>query len=313
MEQNNQSTVTYFILKGISDLPELQVPIFLLVLSIYLFTVSGNMIILLLVCLDPQLHTPMYFFLGNLSVLDLTCCTVTLHKILFMFITGDNTFSVLNCKIQMYLFLCLICDELLLLTAMSYDRYVAICKPLHYPVIMSQRVCILLSFACWIMGFIEMMPYFVLLSYVFCYKSNIINHFYCDLVPILNLACSDISVLESWLFIEGLFIQGLIPFLLTFISYVFIIISIIKISTSYRRRKAFYTCSSHLTVVILLYVTLFYQYQKPMSMDTLDSNKLSALFNTVAVPVLNPLIYSLKNKDVKSAFRRILSWIKSAV
>ncbi|KAM4696275.1 olfactory receptor 8G17-like [Rhinophrynus dorsalis] len=313
MEQNNQSMVTYFILKGISELPELQVPIFLLVLSIYLFTVSGNMIILLLVCLDPQLHTPMYFFLGNLSVLDLTCCTVTLHKILFMFITGDNTFSVLNCKLQMYLFSSLTSDELLLLTAMSYDRYVAICKPLHYPVIMSQRVCILLSSVCWIMGFIDFIPYLILLSNVFCYKSNIINHFYCDLVPIMNLACSDISVLEIWLFIEGLFIQSLLPFLLTFVSYVFIIISIIKISTSYGRHKAFYTCSSHLTVVILLYVTLFYQYQKPMSMDTLDSNKLSALFNTVAVPVLNPLIYSLRNKDVKAAFRRLLSLIKSAV
>ncbi|KAM4641229.1 olfactory receptor 8K1-like [Discoglossus pictus] len=241
MDEMDQTRVTYFIIKGISDIPEFQAPIFLLVLLIYLTTLGGNLTIVLLVCLDSHLHTPMYFFLGNLSLLDMSSATVTLHSTLVAFVTGDNTVSFLEYS---------------------------------------------------------------------CYVSNIINHFFCDLVPLMKLSCSDTSVLEMLILTEGMLINLLTPSSLTFISYVFIIGTILKIRSSTGRSKAFYTCSSHLTVVLLLYMTLFCQYIRPISTDSLESNKLFSLFNTALVPMLNPLIYSLKNKDVKSALRRQLNLLK---
>ncbi|XP_063289472.1 olfactory receptor 6C1-like [Pelobates fuscus] len=309
MEMTNQTKVTFFIIKGISDVPALQAPIFLLVLLIYLLSLGGNMAILLLVCLDHHLHTPMYFFLCNLSIMDMSSITVTVHKIFAIFISGQRTVSFLNCMVQFYIFSCLACSELLILTAMSYDRYVAICKPLHYPMVMNQVVCVLLAISCWVLGFLEVVPYVALLSKFSCYKSNIINHFFCDLVPLMNLSCSDTSVLQILTLVEGLLLLSLSPFLLTFVSYIYIINTILRIRSSTGRRKAFYTCSSHLTVVILLYVTLVFQYLRPTSAETLDANKLFSLFNTAAVPLLNPLIYSLKNKEVISASRRMIKFL----
>ncbi|KAM4642040.1 olfactory receptor 2AP1-like [Discoglossus pictus] len=309
-ELQNKTTLTYFTFKGISDNHELQAMIFSIVLLIYLSTFCGNMTILLLVCLDPQLHTPMYFFLGNLSLLDISCTTVALNHILTGFISGDNTIVFPSCLAQMYLFSSLACDELAILTAMSYDRYVAICKPLFYHMVMSHRVCVLLATVSWMLGFVGVIPYLVFISGFSCYKSNLINHFFCDLVPLINLSCSDTFVLKIVILIEGLFFTSLPLFLLTFIPYIFIISSILKISSSSGRRKAFYTCSSHLTVVILLYMTLMGQYIIPTSTDSLDFKKLFALFNTALVPMLNPLIYSLKNNDVKSAVKRRVKRIK---
>ncbi|KAM4641928.1 olfactory receptor 5G3-like [Discoglossus pictus] len=313
MDQKNLTLLNYFVMKGISDIPELQTPIFLLVLLIYLIIVGGNMTILLLICLDPPLHTPMYFFLGNLSLLDMSSTTVTLQSTLGAFITGDNTVSFLGCMSQLFIFSCLEGNELLLLTAMSYDRYVAICNPLRYPMIMRYRVCALLVVACCLLSLVHFTPYIVLLAEYSCYVSNIINHFFCDLVPVLKLSCSDTSVLEMLILTEGMLIVLLTPSSLTFISYVFIIGTILKIRSNTGRRKAFYTCSSHLTVVLLLYMTLFCQYMRPISTDSLESNKLFSLFNTAIVPMLNPLIYSLKNKDVKSALRRQLKLFKTII
>ncbi|XP_075053838.1 olfactory receptor 8D1-like [Mixophyes fleayi] len=301
MNVTNQTTRTYFIIKGISDVPMLQIPIFLLVLFIYLLTLGGNMSIFLLVCLDPRLHTPMYFFLCNLSALDMSCSTVTLHKILISFLTGDKTVSVHACMTQMFIFISLVCNELLILTAMSYDRYVAICNPLRYSAVMRPCVCAGMAGVCWVLGIVESIPHIVLISRFTCYKTQEINHFFCDLLPLVKLSCNDTSLSEFLIFICGLLLSTF-PFLLTFIPYTFIIQTILSIRTG--RHKAFYTCSSHLTVVILLYLTLIYQYMRPASMDTLESNKLFSLFNTAAVPMLNPLIYSLKNKDVKFALRR---------
>ncbi|XP_053330055.1 olfactory receptor 6C74-like [Spea bombifrons] len=308
--RKNHTPVTYFIIKGISEVPELQTLVFLLVLFIYLITVSGNMTLLLLVCVDSHLHTPMYFFLGNLSFLDVFCLTITLHKILLTFISGDKTVSFFNCMSQMYLFSSLTCNELLLLTAMSYDRYMAVCNPLHYHMVMSPRICTLLAAACWLMGFMEVIPHMWAISRFSCYKSNEINHYFCDILPIMKLSCSDTAILKLVIFLEGLLLVSFTPFLLTLISYVFIIATILRIRTSIGRRKAFYTCSSHLTVVIILYMSLCSQYLRPSSTDTLDSNKVFSLFNTAAVPVLNPFIYSLKNKDVKASVRRQLTWIR---
>nr|DBA20728.1 TPA: hypothetical protein GDO54_017478 [Pyxicephalus adspersus] len=296
--------VDFFIIKGFSDIPDLQAPIFLLVLLIYFFTLSGNITIILLVCLDQRLHTPMYFFLVNLSIIDICSTTVTLHKILLINLTGNRVISYIGCIGQMYIFGSLVSDELLFLTAMSYDRYVAVCDPLRYTVIVNPRICISLAFVCWVLGFIEIIPYVVLVTGFTCYKSNILNHFFCDLLPIIKLSCNNTSVLETLFIVEGAVLLGLGPFVLTFLSYTFIITTILQIRTSTGRRKAFYTCSSHLTVVNLLYITLIYQYLRPISADSLEYNKLLSLFNTAAVPLLNPLIYSLKNKDVKSAFKK---------
>ncbi|XP_068103941.1 olfactory receptor 5V1-like [Hyperolius riggenbachi] len=306
MEQLNQTKVSFFIIKGISDAPKLQIPIFFLVLLIYLLTLGGNMTILLLVCLDYHLHTPMYFFLVNLSIIDMSSATIALHKILIIFLSGNHIISYVSCLTQIYFFGSFISNELLILTAMSYDRYVAICNPLRYKTIMNQRFCALLAAVCWMLSLIELIPYVVLLNALSCYRSNIVNHFFCDPVPIIQLSCSDTSALQTLLMVEGTVVLGLGPLLLTGISYIFIISTILKIRTNTGRRKAFYTCSSHLTVVIILYTTLIYQYVKPMEANSVEYNKLLSLINTAAVPILNPLIYSLKNKDVKSAFKKRL-------
>ncbi|XP_053329238.1 olfactory receptor 5V1-like [Spea bombifrons] len=296
--------VTHFIIKGISEFPELQLPIFLLVLLIYLTALGGNLTILLLVCLDRHLHTPMYFFLGNLSFLDMSSTTVTLQNPLVKFIAGHVGVSFHACMAQVYLFASITTQELLILTAMGYDRYVAICNPLRYHMVMSRNTCALLAIACWTLGFLQIIPPVFILSSFSCYRSNEVNHFFCDMVPLMRLTCSDTSLLEILNLTEGLILSTLTPFLLTFVSYVFIISSIAKIPSGVGRRKAFYTCSSHLTVVILLYLILVCQYITPLSGRFLDTNKLFSLFNTAAIPMLNPIIYSLKNKDVKSALRR---------
>ncbi|XP_063808803.1 olfactory receptor 8D1-like [Pseudophryne corroboree] len=304
MDQTNISMPAYFIISGFSDLHMVRVTFFLVVLLIYLFTLGGNMTIVLLVCQDPSLHTPMYFFLVNLSVLDICSSTISLHKVLIDFISGDNTVSVLGCLVQIFMFLSMSCNELLILTAMSYDRYVAICNPLHYHTIMSCKVCAFMAIACWAMSFSENTPTFMGLIRIICYKANRINHFFCDVVPVIKVSCSDTSFLELYMTTAGVFIAGIPPFLFTFASYFYIIATILRIPSSIGRRKAFYTCSSHLTVVILLYTTLIFQYLTPYSVVNLDSKKFSSLFNTAAVPILNPLVYSLKNKDVIAAFRR---------
>ncbi|XP_069800141.1 olfactory receptor 6C1-like [Dendropsophus ebraccatus] len=302
MNPMNETAVTFFIIKGISDNPILQPLTFLLVLLMYIVILGGNTTILIIVCLSPQLHTPMYFFLCNLSILDVSSSTVTLHKTLSSFLSGDKTVSSHLCIAEMYIFISLVGNELMLLTAMSYDRYVAVCKPLHYSSVMGPGLCAALATLCWVFNFIESSPIFILIYRFSCYKSNIINHFFCDIVPIMKLICNDTSLTNLFIFLCGLFLS-IFPFLFTFIPYIFIIIAILKISSG--KRKAFYTCSSHLSVVILLYVTLICQYMRPVSMDGLDSSKLFSLFNTAAVPLLNPLIYSLKNKDVKSALKHL--------
>ncbi|XP_077137682.1 LOW QUALITY PROTEIN: olfactory receptor 5B12-like [Ranitomeya variabilis] len=300
---SNQTIVKYFIMKGITDVPELQVPIFLLVLFIYLITLGGNVALLFLVCLDRRPHNPMHFLLGNLSIVDLSCSTVTLHKILSSFVTRDKAVSYTSCMIQMYMFGSLMGHELLILAAMSYDRYMAICNPLRYHMVMNTRSCSLLASIYWMWGFLQVIPPVGILCSFSCYSSFEINHFFCDIVPLMRISCDDTSFLEKLFFIEGLLVLNLIPFLLTFISYVFIINTILKIRSGIGRHKTFYTCSSHLTSFILLYTTLIGQYLTPNLRNTLESKKIFALFNTAAVPMLNPLIYSLKNKDVKKSFR----------
>ncbi|XP_077137653.1 olfactory receptor 5AR1-like [Ranitomeya variabilis] len=304
MDHTNISAVKYFIISGISDDPMIQVIIFLLVFIIYLLTLVGNLTILLLVNLDPQLHTPMYFFLCNLSILDIICSTNNLSNVLISFLSGDKTVSVLGCIVQIFIFVSMTCGELLILAVMGYDRYVAVCNPLRYHMIMNGRICALLAILCWVLGTVESIPIFLELLKFSCYKSTMVNHFFCDIMPVLMLSCSDTHFLDLYILTLGVGISAFSPFLMTFISYVFIIATILKMRSTTSRHKAFYTCSSHLTVVILLYTTLTIQYLRPHSLVNLDSNKLMSLFNTAALPILNPLIYSLKNKDVKAALQK---------
>ncbi|XP_063288433.1 olfactory receptor 5AR1-like [Pelobates fuscus] len=275
MEDNNQTWGSYFIINGITDLPSVQAPIFALVLLIYMSILFGNLTILSLIISNICLHTPMYFFLGNLSILDMGYTTVTMHKILITYTSGDKSVSFLGCLSQMYFYVAFLCCEFMLLTAMSFDRFVAICKPLHYSVIMKS-------------------------------KSKEINHFFCDLLAFMKLFCNNVHSMENLLHIESVFI-GFLPFSLTIMSYVYIIRTILKIKTTTGRRKAFYTCSSHLMVVFLLYVTIFCLYLRPTTNITLDSDKFFSLFYITLTPMLNPIIYSLKNKDVKLAFQNLIN------
>ncbi|CAI9578445.1 unnamed protein product [Staurois parvus] len=228
----NQTTVTFFFIKGITDIPELQTVFFILVLLIYLVTIGGNVTILLLICLDHHLHTPMYFFLANLSIVDLSSSTITLHKVLLMYITGDHTVSYLACITQMYIFASTLGHELLILAAMSYDCYLAICNPLRYHVIMNCRLCTLLVAVCYLMGFVQVLAtnHHLLNFHLFITKE--LNHFFCDMVPLMKITCNDTSFLEMMILIQGLFFVTLIPFILTFISYIFIISAILKIHSS---------------------------------------------------------------------------------
>ncbi|KAM4696238.1 olfactory receptor 5AR1-like [Rhinophrynus dorsalis] len=305
MNQHNVTVVAYFILVGISDFPQMQAIIFILVLFIYLITLGGNVTILLLIFTDPRLHKPMYFFLCNLSCLDIIYTTVTLHRIFFTFISGNNSITFHDCFTQLYFFLSLVAIEMLILTTMSYDRYVAICNPLHYHIVMNQKVCIVLATICWVLGFLEAVPFIYIVYGFSCYKSRVINHFFCDILPLMKISCSDTSLLEHIIPAIAVF-NDFTPFLLTLVSYICIISKILKIPSATGRQKTFYTCSSHLTVVILFYVTLTCLYLKPTSIFSLDSEKGLALMYTAIVPVLNPLIYSLKNKAVKSALNSVL-------
>ncbi|KAM8952734.1 olfactory receptor 5V1-like [Pelodytes ibericus] len=305
MEQKNHTGFNYFIIKGITDVPELQTPIFLLVLLNYALILGGNMTILFLICADQHLQTPMYRFLGNLSILDVCYTTVTMHKILVSYISGDKRVSFSGCLAQMYCYVSFLCCEFLLLTAMSYDRFVAICNPLHYSTIMNGKLCGLLMSMCWVVGFLEVMPAIYVVYDIYCFKSTEINHFFCDLLAIMKLFCTKASTMEHTIYVESVFV-GFLPFSLTIASYVYIIRAILRIRSNAGRSKAFYTCSSHLTVVSLLYITLFCLYYRPTSSITLDSDKLVSLLYTTITPMLNPLIYSLKNKDVKSALHRLL-------
>ncbi|XP_068103844.1 olfactory receptor 6C3-like [Hyperolius riggenbachi] len=305
----NKTMVTYFLLEGISEVPELQFLFSLLVLLMYLITLGGNLAILLLVLLDSHLHTPMYFFLFNLSTLNISSPTVALHKLLVIFATGNNKVSFTDCIAQMYFFAWFSSNELIVLTAMGYDRYVAICNPLHYSSVMNSTICASLATLSWLFSFLEILPLMLPVIQFSCYTSNIINHFLCDVVTLMNITCNDTSILELVIFTQGVFLSVFSPFLLTFISYVHIIATIMRIRSSTGRSKAFYTCSSHLTVVSLLYTTLACQYLTPNG--TFKSTKLFSLLNAGVIPMLNPFIYSLKNTEVKTALQRKMKYIKS--
>ncbi|XP_067388377.1 olfactory receptor 2AP1-like [Emydura macquarii macquarii] len=304
-EGGNETSITEFILLGFGTIPELQILLFLLVLVIYIVTVAGNILIILLVVTDQHLHTPMYFFLGNLSCLE-TCYTSTiLPRMLASLLTGDRTISVSGCITQFYFFGFLVSVECSLLSMMSYDRYLAICKPLHYTALMSGRVCLQLAALSWTSGFLATAIVIYLMSQLHFCGPNEIDHFLCDFTPLIKLSCSDTSLITLVTFIFSS-IDTLPPFLLMLASYVCIISTILRIPSTSGRKKAFSTCSSHLIVVTIYYGTLMVVYLLPDIETLRDLNKMFSVFYTVLTPMVNPLIYSLRNKDIKLALRKVI-------
>ncbi|XP_044837492.1 olfactory receptor 1009-like [Mauremys mutica] len=301
----NQTTVTEFILLGFSSDPQMQIFLFLLFLFIYLITLGGNIVIMVVIRADSHLHTPMYFFLFHLSFVDICYSSVTVPKMLTNFLAEHKTISVNGCIAQMFLFILSADAEIFILSAMAYDRYAAICDPLHYVQTMSKGICVQLVSGAWTMGF-----FYALLNTVFALKlhfcgPNQISHFSCELPLLLQLSCTDTLTNQVVLLISAL-VFGLSSFLLTLISYIHIISTILRIRSAEGRHKAFSTCSSHLIVVALLYVTGFLQYTKPSSVSSVILDEMFSIQYSILTPMLNPIIYSLKNKEVKTALRNIL-------
>ncbi|XP_024056584.1 olfactory receptor 11A1-like [Terrapene carolina triunguis] len=305
-EGNNQTYVTEFNLLGFGNFSELQILLFLLFLVIYIVTVAGNILIMVLVVTDQHLHTPMYFLLGNLSCLETCYSSTILPRVLASLLTGDRTISVSGCITQFYFFGVLVASECYLLSVMSYDRYLAICKPLHYMVLMNGRICLQLATVSWMGGFMATTIVTCLMSQLHFCGPNEIDHFLCDFTPVIKLSCSDTSLITLVTFILSS-IDTLPPFLFTLTSYVFIISTILRIPSTTGRRKAFSTCSSHLIVVTVFYGTLMIVYVLPDTETLRELNKVFSLFYTILTPMVNPLIYSLRNKEVHCALRKLIN------
>ncbi|XP_006032289.1 olfactory receptor 5AS1-like [Alligator sinensis] len=305
MPSGNQTTVTEFILFGFTSSPEMEVALFVLFLIIYISTLVGNTGIIILIQSDSYLHTPMYYFLSNLSFLDLCYSSAIAPKMLANFLSHSKTISFAGCATQMFLFAAFADAECLILAAMACDRYVAICNPLLYTAVMSQRVCISLVAGAYISGSMSSLVHTCFtFTLSFC-GSNVINHFFCDIPPLLALSCSNTHINEILLFALCGFIQTS-TFVIILVSYAYILFAILRIRSAENRHKAFSTCTSHMTAVTLFYGTLLFMYLQPSSSYVLDTAKVVSVFYTVVFPMLNPLIYSLRNKEVKDALRRTL-------
>ncbi|XP_038620931.1 olfactory receptor 10AG1-like [Tachyglossus aculeatus] len=305
MEKGNL-TVEEFVLLGFLDLPKLREFLFGIFFFSYMIILAGNGLIIIITIRDQTLHKPMYFFLRNLSFLEICYTSVTLPRMLMSLQTQDGTISFLSCATQMCFLLILGATECFLLAVMAYDRYMAICNPLRYPIIMSHKVCVLLAAASWISG----IPVLIgetgqIFSLPFC-DSNKLNHFFCDIPPVLKLACGDTSMNQLLVYaVALLFVTA--PFLLILVSYIKIISTILKVPSATGRCKAFSTCSSHLIVVTLFYGSGTITYLWPKSNYLEDMDKFLSLFYTIVAPVLNPMIYSLRNKEVTVALKKFLS------
>ncbi|XP_049745921.1 olfactory receptor 1030-like [Elephas maximus indicus] len=305
MLKKNHSEVTEFILLGLTDRAELQPVLFVVFLVIYLITVTGNVSMIFLIRSDSKLHTPMYFFLSHLSFVDLCYATNVTPQMLVNFLSERKTISFIGCIIQFHFFIALVITDYYMLTVMAYDRYMAICKPLLYGSKMSKCVCISLVTVPYIYGFANGLVQTVLmLRLSFCGPSEI-NHFYCADPPLMVLACSDTYVKETAMFVvAGSNLTCSLTIIL--ISYIFIFTAILRIRSAEGRRKAFSTCGSHLTAVTVFYGTLFSMYLRPPSKASVKPGKIVAVFYIFVSPMLNPLIYSLRNKDVKRAIRKVI-------
>ncbi|KAM8987283.1 LOW QUALITY PROTEIN: olfactory receptor 10C1-like [Ara ararauna] len=298
----NKTSSVVFVILGFSHCSDMKVIFFILFLCIYIFTVLGNLMILVIIKMDPVLHTPMYFFLRSLSFLEIYT-SVTLPRVLVSLLSTDTSITFASCAAQMYFFLLFGATECCLLAAMSYDRYQAKCNPLHYMDIMNKKVCMQLAASSWICGNLVALGHTTFIfSLPFC-GSSVINHFFCEIQPVLMLLCGDTYWNELQIILTAAFVI-LMPFLLILVSYSLIISSILKTGSAKERYKVFSTCFSHLTVVILFGTAVFI-YIRPKSSYSLDVDKVLSLFYSVVTPLLNPVIYSLRNREVKGAIFKI--------
>ena len=306
MFQANLTSVTVFFFLGFSHYPNAEVIIFVLCLLMYLTTLLGNIILISVSVLDSRLHTPMYFFLSNLSFLDIWYTSSALTPMLANFVAGKNTISFSGCAAQMYFSLAMGSTECVLLSLMAYDRYVAICNPLRYPIIMNKRVCVQIAAGSWVTGcFTALVETVSVLQLSLC-GNSIINHFTCEILAVLKLVCGDTSKVEFIMLVISVLLLPM-PMLLVCISYGFIVSSIVRISSVDGRSKAFSTCAAHLTVVVLFYGTALSMYLKPSAVDSQEIDKFMALVYGGLTPMLNPIIYSLRNKEVKVAVNKLLA------
>ncbi|XP_077323667.1 olfactory receptor 2A12-like [Lithobates pipiens] len=299
----NVTEISFFTLVGLSDHPLTMNGLFMFFLLIYLMTVIINLLIFFLVITDYHLHNPMYFFLANLAFLDMSYSSVTAPRMLFDLVTKSRSISIPACIAQVFFYICFASSEVFLLSAMSYDRYIAICYPLHYKLIMSWRVCTGMASLVWVGGCpLPLIHTLLLLRLSFCRTASIHN-FFCDLPHLYKITCTDPFINIMVLFLLSCSI-AFGAFLLTFLPYVFIFSTILRIRSKTGKRKAFSTCSSHITVVFIFYVSLIFIYLVPTSSDMVNLNKLFSVVSSLMNPLLNPLIYSLRNKDLMEALMR---------
>ncbi|XP_070607411.1 olfactory receptor 5AR1-like [Erythrolamprus reginae] len=308
MDQGNDSAFSEFILQGFTDNPKMQLVLFTVFFLVYVITVLGNLGMILLISTKPQLHKPMYYFLCNLSFVDLCCASTIAPKILIDLLSESKRISYIGCVTQLFVFDILADAECLLLAVMAYDRYVAICNPLLYPTVMSKKTCQQMITIAYFTGLLDsMIQTSCTFRLSFC-SSNVINHFFCDEPPLLMLSCSDTYISEIVLFTFVGFVEassiGMI-----LVSYVYILATILRMRSAEGRHKAFSTCASHLTAVGIYHGTILFMYFRPSSSYSMDQDKWASMFYTVVIPMLNPLIYSMRNKEVKDAMSKSLGHI----
>ncbi|XP_075404196.1 olfactory receptor 5B12-like [Tenrec ecaudatus] len=308
----NNSDVTEFILVGLTNDPTLQILLFLIFSLIYLISLVGNLGLILLILLDSRLHTPMYFFLSSLSLADFGYSSAVTPKVMAGLLTGDNVISYNLCAAQFFFFAAFAITESNLLVIMAYDRYAAVCKPLHYTTTMTTNVCASLSIGAYVIAFLDASIHTGnIFSISFC-QSNVIDHFFCDVPSLLPLSCSDRYITELFIFLLVGF-NTVFSLMVILMSYILVFATILRMRSSEGRQKAFSTCASHLTAVSILYGIITFVYLQPSSGHSMGTDKIASVFYAIVIPMLNPLIYSLRNKEVKRAFLKVAGKAKSFI
>ncbi|XP_045414073.1 olfactory receptor 5B12-like [Lemur catta] len=306
----NSTEVNEFRLLVLTDTPELQVPLFVMFTLVYLITLIGNLGMIVLILLDSRLHTPMYFFLSNLSLADCVYSSAVTPKVMLGLLTGDKVISYGGCVAQMFFFVAFASVDCFLLAVMAYDRHAAVCKPLHYTTTMTTSVCTHMVMGCYVWGFVESAIHTgFTFRLSFCH-SNVVHHFFCDIPPILALSCSDIYMNEIVLFILAAF-NVAFALIVILTSYLFILIAILRMRSAEGQKKAFSTCASHLTAVTIFYGTVIFMYLQPSSSHSMDNDQMASVFYTIIIPMLNPIVYSLRNKEVNNAFKKAMEKMKT--
>ncbi|XP_026548502.1 olfactory receptor 2A5-like [Notechis scutatus] len=303
----NQTYVAEFHFLGLSRSLKIRLLLLGLFSIVYSLTLVSNTIILILIWLDARLHTPMYFFLSHLACVDICYTSSTVPQMLTNLQSPGQAISVLGCAMQMYIFLALATAECFLLAVMAYDRYVAICHPLHYTVLMNKRMCIFMAMICWTSGLVLPVVHTVLTWQLpFC-GPNLIDHFFCEMPALLKLACADTGVIKK-ITSSGCIFTLLVPITFITMTYIRVLAAILKVQSAKGQRKAFSTCGSHMTVVVLFYGSAIFMYMRPESSHSPGQDKMISLFYSIVIPLCNPIIYSLKNKDMKTALTKILQF-----